>query len=206
MTTVSQRLTTRRKSNLRGSSQINDEVLLLRFNEAYTKLQKQLLEYVANQFQTLTVTQDIEEGVQEYVIPGQDLTAGIDGDFYSIAQLRVAFKEKNGIPCYRVCEPISVTDYNIRPDTGRQVGAPYVFGRISKLKPRYYFTGKNKIKIFPKPKEDVEDGLNMTFNYIRRDIVASTDIDSLGIPRYFWDALDEYLQYKLIQKENPEIA
>lgn len=82
---------------------------------------------------------------------------GLTTDFYSIAQLRVAYDEKNGTPAYRVCEPISVTDYNITPK-GYSKGQPYIWGRISKRNPRYMFVNKledgktlTHIRIFPTP-------------------------------------------------------
>ena len=32
------------------------------------------------------------------------------------------------------------------------------------------------------------------------------DIESLNIPRYFFDAIDDYLTFRLYQAENPELA
>lgn len=68
------------------------------------------------------------------------------------------------------------------------------------------FMGKNKIRIFPKPDQNVTAWLNLTFNYITNDVSLSTDEDNLGLPTYFLDAVEDYLTYRLINAENPELA
>ena len=50
------------------------------------------------------------------------------------------------------------------------------------------FTSKNEIRIFPKPDKAITAGLNLTFNYITKDVTASTNEDNLGLPTYFLDA------------------
>lgn len=83
-------------------------------------------------------------------------------DFYSITQLRVAYEEdKNGNPIFRVCKPISLTDYNISP-SGRSIGEPLIWRRISKRNPRYVFINKYEdgaiqthIRIFPTPEKRI---------------------------------------------------
>ena len=68
------------------------------------------------------------------------------------------------------------------------------------------FTGKNEIRIFPKPDQNVTAWLNLTFNYISKDVALNTNEESLGLPTYFLDAVEDYLSYRLIQAENPELA
>ena len=71
------------------------------------------MEYVSGMQNTSSVIQDIEKDEAVYKLP---LGEAGKPDFYSIIQLRVAYAtDKNGNPLYRVCKPISLTDYNIRP-------------------------------------------------------------------------------------------
>lgn len=47
----------------------------------------------------------------------------------------------------------------------------------------------------------------MNFNYINRPVTnTATDEDKLGLPRYFLDAVEDYMSYRLIMVENPELA
>lgn len=74
-----------------------------------------ILEYVSGKQNVSTIFANIEAGEQEYELP-----LGVAGvpDFYSIIQLRVAYKtDKNEVPLYRVCKPINLSDYNIKPVT-----------------------------------------------------------------------------------------
>ena len=207
MATVQQRINTWRQWELRGASQVNENVALIWYNKGLHIFQKYLLEYVANQLQISTKTQNITAGTDTYTLPTNTAVNGLTADFYSIAQLRVAYKtDKNGYPVYRVCEPINIADYNIHPKTGKSVGQPFIWSRISKFHPRYMFTGKNEIRIFPTPTENVTAGINLTFNYMTRDITLTTDETNLGVPNYFLDAIEDYLSYRLIQAENPELA
>lgn len=208
MATVQSRINTWRQWELRGASQVNENVALIRYNKGLKIFQKYLLEYVANQLQIQTVTQNISAGTDTYTLPtAVSVGTWVTADFYSIAQLRIAFKkDKNGYPIYKVCEPINIADYNIHPKTGKSVGQPFIWSRISKHHPRYMFTGKNTIRIFPTPTEGITAWLNLTFNYITKDVTLNTNEDSLGVPTYFLDAVEDYLSYRLINAENPELA
>lgn len=86
--------------------------------------------------------------------------------------------------------------------------------RISKLTPRYTFMNKfeggkvqTHIRIFPTPDKIITAGISLNFNYINKKITnASTEESMLGLPRYFLDAIEDYMTYRLIDIENPEIA
>lgn len=63
------------------------------------------------------------------------------------------------------------------------------------------------IRIFPTPDKTVTGAISLNFNYINKPITdASTNEDMLGLPWYFLDVIDDYLSYRLIQAENPELA
>ena len=184
-----------------------------------------ILEYVSGKQNTSSIVSDIEKDVAEYELPLGE--AGVP-DFYSIIQLRVAYKTwKHGTPIYRICKPISLTDYNIRPTNniyddetgklvaqwGRQRREPWTWGRISMLRPRYVFTDKNHIKIFPTPTEDVDNGIMLNYNYIEQPLTLSQafgshaiDLETLNLPWYFYDAIEDYITFRLYQAENPEQA
>lgn len=178
-----------------------------------------ILEFVSGMQNTASVLQDIEKDEAVYKLP---LWEAWKPDFYSIIQLRVAYAaDKNGNPLYRVCKPISLTDYNIRPTSntynaddklvaqwGRQRGEPFVWGRISRRNPRYVFVDKDHIKIFPTPTKDVENWLFLNYNYMEDidSVTMNTNIDNLNLPRYFLDAIDDYITFRLYQAENPEMA
>lgn len=107
-----------------------------------------------------------------------------------------------------------MADYNIT-SKGRSKGAPYIRGRISKLRPRYTFVNvyednkvQTHIRIFPTPDKTINPGgISLNFNYINKPITDPTlDEDMLGLPRYFLDVIDDYLSYRLIEAENPELA
>ena len=68
------------------------------------------------------------------------------------------------------------------------------------------FTSKSQIRIFPTPDKSITGGISLTFNYITKDVSANTNEESLGLPNYFLDAVEDYLSYRLIQAENPELA
>jgi len=203
MATVQDRITNRKKAMLRWADQVNNEVCLLRYNKALLIFQKEVLEYIANKYQTQSVTLNIVAWQNEYNLP-----TGISGnaDFYSVAQLRVASDVKNWYPVYRVCDPINIGDYNIDPKEGKSIWEPMIVRRISARNPRYTFINKTQIKIFPTPKKNVTAGLHLTFNYIQRVVELSTNEASLCLPRYFLDVVDDYLSYRLIEAENPELA
>lgn len=213
MSTVQERITSWRQWEVRGASQVNDVVALNRYNKGLQIFQKELLEYVANQQQTTSVGLPTIAGEDTYALPFSFGDMGLTTDFYSIAQLRVAYDVKDWNPIYRVCEPISVTDYNITPK-GYSKGKPYIWGRISKLKPRYMFVNVNEngkalthIRIFPTPTKAITGWILLNFNYINRPITnANTDEDKLGLPWYFLDVIEDYMSYRLMQVENPELA
>lgn len=86
--------------------------------------------------------------------------------------------------------------------------------RISKRTPRYTFINKYEdgkiqahIRIFPTPDKTINAGISLNFNYINKKITdPSLDEDMLGLPRYFLDAVEDYMTYRLVDIENPEIA
>lgn len=219
MATVQTRINNWRKSELRGEYQVNNEVALLRYNKWLQIFQKELLEYVANQWQTTSVALPTEAGRDTYALPfdfnikGQATGDAILTDFYSIIQLRVAYDtDKNGNPKYRVCEPITLADYNIT-SKGKSKWAPYIRGRISKLNPRYTFVNtyedgkvQTHIKLFPTPEKTITGWISLNFNYINKEVEAGTNEDTLGLPWYFLDVIDDYMSYRLFQAENPELA
>jgi hypothetical protein len=71
----------------------------------------------------------------------------------------------------------------------------------------------NYIKIFPTPTIDVPRWLTLTYNFIQRpieesDAFSSSSIElwTLNLPRYFLDAIEDYITFRLYQAENPEMA
>ena len=204
---------------LRWTTQVNDDVWLAWFKKWFLIFQKMVLEYVSGMQNTSSVVQDIEKDQAVYKLPLGEVGKP---DFYSIIQLRIAYAtDKYGNPLYRVCKPINLTDYNIRPTNntydendklvaqwGRQKGSPIVWGRISRRNPRYVFVDKDHIKIFPTPTKDVDNWLFLNYNYIEDtdSITMSTDITSLNLPWYFLDAIEDYITFRLYQAENPETA
>lgn len=217
MATVSQRLQSRALEELRWASQVNEDVLVAWYNKWLQTFQKAILEYVSGMQNTSHVFGNIVENVDEYDLPLRE--AG-KPDFYSIIQLRVAYHtDKKGLPLYRICKPMNFSDYNIRPmknqyndddkliqQWGHQVDGPHIWGRVSELNPRYVFVSKDKIKIFPTPTEDITNWLTLTYNFIEQPVTAETDEGDLNLPWYFFDAIEDYLTFRLYQAENPEMA
>lgn len=217
MATVQTRLNNWALEELRWATQVNNSVLLAWYNKGLQIFQKTILEYVSGMQNVSSIFKDIDKDVADYNLPMWDAWIS---DFYSIIQLRVAYKLwKNWEPLYRVCSPINLSDYNIRPTNniydannnlieqwGRQKGSPIVWWKISEYRPRYMFTGKNSIKIFPTPTEDVENWLSLNYNFIEQPVSLSTDESTLNLPRYFFDAIEDYLTFRLYQAENPEMA
>lgn len=177
-----------------------------------------VLEYVSGMQNTSSVLQDVVKDQANYSLP---LWEAGKPDFYSIIQLRVAYDtDKNGNPIYRVCKPINLTDYNISPTNntydgdklvaqwGRQKGSPMVWGRISRRNPKFVFVDKDTIKIFPTPTKDVENWIFLNYNYIE-DVdwmTMNTNVSNLNLPWYFFDAIEDYVTFRLYQAENPEMA
>lgn len=223
MVTIADRLDDRKTSEIRWNSQVNNKVLLTWFNKWFHIFQKYLLEYASGQASTSIRFNNITKGQDEYEFP-----LGISNveDFYSIIQLRVAYKtDKYWNPLYRVCKPINFWDYNINPlknttvdwkikiQGWRQIWAPIIWDKISMRSPRYVFISKNKIKIFPTPIENVSKGMTLAYNFIERPLSyndvwwnSPKSVEDLNVPRYFMDAIDDYLSYQLYLKENPELA
>ena len=177
-----------------------------------------IMEYVSGQQNTSSVIQNIVKDQATYSLP---LGESWKPDFYSIIQLRVAYtSDKNWNPIYRVCKPINLSDYNIAPTNnvydwtkliqqwGRQKWEPMVWGRISRRNPKYVFVDKDTIKIFPTPTENVENWIFLNYNYIEDVdwVTMSTNTNTLNLPRYFFDAIEDYITFRLYQAENPEQA
>ena len=88
-----------------------------------------------------------------------------------------------------------------------------ILRRISTRHPRYSFVsvyedGKTQthIKLYPTPKKSITGGISLTFNYVTEPVALNTNEDKIGLPRYFLDAVEDYLSYRLMQAENPELA
>lgn len=135
-----------------------------------------------------------------------------------VKQWYYILKEK-GYPAYRICKPINLSDYNINPWVNRPEGWteikqrwwvakqwPMVWGRISEINPRYTFISKDTIRIYPAPTEDIENWISLNYNYIDQPVTAKTNESSLNLPRYFFDAIEDYMTFRLYQAENPEMA
>lgn len=110
--------------------------------------------------------------------------------------------------------------YKLVERGGRQRGEPFIWGRVSEVFPRYIFVPRlengvyhNDIKIFPTPLKDVERGLTLTYNFVQQPIDEteafssnSVELGTLNLPRYFFDAIEDYITFRLYQAENPEMA
>lgn len=187
--------------------------------------QKNLLEYASGFLNTQQRFQNIEKWKDEYTLPFRSQPSSNIEDFYSILQLRVAYDvDKYNYPVFKVCKPINITDYNINPaknipDTWdvqiqgwQQTGWPHIWSRISEETPKYVFVSKNSFKIFPTPTKNVTRGLSLTYNYMPQPLTYeqvwddSIDESELNLPRYFFDAIDDYMTYRLFLAENPEEA
>lgn len=217
MATVQTRLNNWALEELRWATQVNNNVLLARYNKGLQIFQKTMLEYVSGMQNVSSAFKNIDKDVADYNLPMWDAWTP---DFYSIIQLRVAYKlGKNWEPLYRVCSPINLSDYNIRPTNniydannnlieqwGNQKGSPIIWWKISEYRPRYMFTGKNSIKIFPTPTEDITNWLSLNYNFIEQPVSLSTNESTLNLPRYFFDAIEDYMTFRLYQAENPEMA
>lgn len=196
---------------IRWDTQVNKKVWLSWFNKWYLIFQKMIMEYVSWKQNVANTIKDIVAWQSEYTLPLGALNAP---DFYSIIQLRVAYKaNKDWMPLYRICKLINLTDYNIKPTDWRQVWAPIIWNRISRINPRFTFVDKNTIKIYPTPDETVENWLALSYNYVSKLLTYeqafwddAIDIDTLNIPRYFFDAIEDYITFRLYQAENPELA
>lgn len=210
MATIKSRIETWRHSELRWASQVNNTVLTAWYNKWLQIFQKYLLEYVANTLHTTSIDVNTTANQDLY-----DFPFGLSNlkDFYSITQIRVAYRtDKYGNPVYRVAQPINLTDYNIKPNW-YQKWKPAIWGRISKLNPRYSFVGSDQFKIYPTPDVSITKGISLTFNYFLPALtedqifgVNAVDENVLDLPRYFLDAIDDYLTFRLYQAENPELA
>ncbi len=203
MATVRQRLDNWALEEIRWASQVNEDVLVAWYNKWLQIFQKAVLEYVSGMQNVANAVQNIVAWQSEYALPlGESLVP----DFYSIIQLRVAYKDKNWVPLYRVCTQINPSDYNIKPTNGRQIWEPIIWKRISKASPRFTFVDKNHIRIYPTPDENVSNWLALSYNYIEQPVTANTNENTLNLPRYFFDAIEDYLTFRLYQAENPEMA
>lgn len=216
MATVKDRIDKWAIAELRWEDQINYDVLVAWYNKGLHTFQKYLLEYASWLLNTSVRFSCIVQWQDEYPLP-----LGLPNvqDFYSIIQLRVAYKvDKNGNPIYKICKPIDFGEYNINPlknypQTGdvkqqgwMQTWAPYIQNQISENTPRYIFISKDKIKIFPTPTQDVNMWLTLAYNFIEKDVTKETNENDLNLPWYFFDAIEDYMTYQLYLKENPESA
>lgn len=126
-------------------------------------------------------------------------------------------KNANGDYIYYY-EEVAVLDknwnpiYDLKERGGTEVQWPHVWGRVSELFPRYTFVSKTNIKIFPTPRKDISNWISLTYNFIQKPLtvedVYDNDIEEsdLCLPRYFLDAIDDYMTYRLYLTENPEQA
>lgn len=203
MATVKARIDNWALEEIRWNSQINYDVLVAWYNKGLQIFQKAVLEYVSWMQNVANAVQNIVAWQSEYSLP---LGVASTPDFYSIIQLRVAYKEKNWTPLYRVCKQINPSDYNIKPTNGKQIWEPIIWKRISKTNPRFTFVDKNHIRIYPTPDQNVEYWLALSYNYIEQPVTDQTEESSLNLPRYFFDAIEDYMTFRLYQAENPEMA
>lgn len=228
--TVWARLNSWATEEVRWNNQVNQDVLLSWYRKWLLQFQKMILEYVSWMQNTSHVFRKIEKDVDRYELP---IGMAWKPDFYSIVQLRVAYHtDKNGNPLYRICKPMNFSDYNITPMKnkwvedehgvehlkarwGVQRWGPMVWDRVSEITPRYIFEPveenwevKSYIKIFPTPTEEVTRGLTLTYNYMDNieAIDEDTDEKSLNLPWYFFDAVEDYMTFRLYQAENPDMA
>ena len=204
---------------LRWASQVNDKVWLAWFNKWMLMFQKMILEYVSGKQNLANAVYPIVAWQSEYELPLWEVLAP---DFYSIIQLRVAYREKNWMPLYKVCKQINLTDYNIKPTDWKQIGEPVIWNTISKEHPRFTFLNKDHIKIYPTPDVSVANWLALSYNYIERSLtedeafwyhdeesgedVPPVDLSTLNLPRYFFDAIEDYITFRIYQAENTEQA
>lgn len=218
MATVWTRLQNWAIEEVRWQTQVNTDVLVAWYKKWLLQFQKMILEYISWQQNTSSVLANIVKDQANYSLP---LGESWKPDFYSIIQLRVAYhNDKDWNPIYRVCRPINLWDYNIRPTNNvyenwelkfqwwRQVGSPKIRWKISELNPRYVFVDKDTIKIFPTPTENIDSWIFLNYNYIENieDITENTNEDNLNLPRYFFDAIEDYMTFRLYQKEDPSTA
>ena len=220
MATISDMIENWRLEEIRWASQVNDKVWLAWFNKWLLIFQKTILEYVSGKQNLSNAVYPIIAWQSEYELPLWEVDVP---DFYSIIQLRVAYDEKNWVPKYRVCKQINLTDYNINPSNWKQIGEPIIWDRINKDNPRFTFVDKEHIKIYPTPDKNVANWLALSYNYIKRTLTEDeafwiwdedhdrwetepVDLDTLNLPRYFFDAIEDYITFRLYQAENPEQA
>ena len=216
MATVKDRIDNWATLEIRWDTQINYNIVLKWYNKWLHIFQKYLLEYASGLLNTSVRFNNIVKWQDEYEFP---LWIQNVEDFYSIIQLRVAYKlDKYWQPVYKVCRPIDFGEYNIRPlknipntgdveiQGGQQIWEPALWKRISMENPRYVFINKNKIKIFPTPIENVSMWMSLAYNFMEKPVELNTDENTLNLPWYFFDVIDDYMSYMLYLKENPEIA
>jgi hypothetical protein len=46
----------------------------------------------------------------------------------------------------------------------------------------------------------------MVYNFIPKEVALDTNEETLNLPRYFFDAIEDYMSYCLIKHETPELA
>lgn len=205
---VSERIQQWRKFRVRWNTQINENIVVLWYQKGLQTFEKELLDYASWKLNTSDRVQNIVANQNEYTLP-----LGVTNveDFYSIINLQVAYKtDKNGIPVYRKCEALDIGDYNTLPawtsHPWYQVWSPIIKKPISKLYPRYCFVSKDKIKIFPTPTENISGGMRMIYNFMPKEVALNTQESDLNLPRYFFDAIEDYMTYCLIEVEHPDLA
>ena len=75
-------------------------------------------------------------------------------------------------------------------------------GRISKRNPKYRFTSKNRITIYPTPDKTITNGLKLVYNTTPPAITSSTNDETIGLPTALLHCIDEYLLMKIHKIEN----
>jgi hypothetical protein len=48
--------------------------------------------------------------------------------------------------------------------------------------------------------------MSLAYNFMEKPVELNTDENSLNLPWYFFDVIDDYMSYMLYLKENPELA
>jgi hypothetical protein len=74
--------------------------------------------------------------------------------------------------------------------------------RIPQTNPKYRFTAKNRITVYPTPDKTITNGLKLVYNTTPPAITSATNDESVGIPSVLLNCIDEYLLMKIHKIEN----
>jgi hypothetical protein len=74
--------------------------------------------------------------------------------------------------------------------------------KITQTNPKYRFTSKNRITIYPTPDQTVSNGLKLVYNTTPPAITKDTNDETIGLPTALLHCIDEYLLMKIHKIEN----